>query len=296
MKALLRSILLCLILSTPALAEPAPTTTTNQNQYSLTGTWSWKFFNVPIVFVFDNAGVINAFSEKNYGDYKYYELPGADYNRLMNRVSGKTSEMELPLKYKRQGNIIEVTNPSGGIEKNTLNFTNNGRTVKLSREGESEVIISFEKVSDSTEAPKNTESLTTVEGHFNGLRKLVALQVAQSDHWVQKKRFAKQLQGLKVTALPDSDRSYRYELVKQNPRQSIIAAIPTQPNLRSFVLQLDRVGRRQQPFKGILCATDRPSDLRPPLPQLKGKNLTCSTTTHPVDFNLSISRSLRFGD
>ncbi len=250
--------------------------------------------NVPIVFVFDNAGVINAFSEKNYGDYKYYELPDADYDKLMSRISGRTPEMEVPLKYKRQGNIIEVTNSSGGIEKNTLNFTNNGRTVNLSREGESEVIASFEKVNDSTEAPKNTESLTTVEGHFNGLRKLVALQVAQSDHWVQKKRFAKQLQGLKVTALPDSDRSYRYELVQQNPRQSIVVAIPTQPNLRSFVLQLDRVGRRQQPFKGILCATDRPTDQRPPLPQLKSKSLTCPTTTHPVDFNLSISRSLRF--
>jgi hypothetical protein len=96
--------------------------------------------------------------------------------------------------------------------------------------------------------------------------------------------------------LPDSDQLYRYELVKQSTRQNIIAAIPTQPNLRSFVLQLDRVGLRQQPFKGILCGTDRPSDQLPLLPQLKGKKLTCPTNTHSIDFNSSIIKSLRFGN
>jgi hypothetical protein len=296
MKALLRSILLCLILGTPALAEPVPTTTPDQNQHSLTGTWSWNFIDLPIIFIFDNNGLINALGEKTYGDYKYYEFPGADYSKLMNRVSGEASEIDPPLKYKRQGNIIEVTNPDGRVEKNILNFINNGRTVNLSKEGESEVLVSFQKVSDSAEPPKNTESQATVESHFNGLNKLVALQVAQSDYWIQKRRFAKELQTLKVKPLPDSDRSYRYELVKQSPRQNIIAAIPTQPNLRSFVLQLDRVGRRQQPFKGILCGTDRPSDQLPSLPQLKGKNLTCPTTTHPVAFNYSISKSLRLGN
>jgi Type IV pilin-like G and H, putative len=296
MKALLRSILLCLILGTPALAEPTPTTTPDQNQYSLTGTWSWKIFNLPVIFIFDDSGVINLLGEKTYGNYKYYELPGADYSKLMSRVSGESSEVDSPLQYKRQGNIIEVTNPDGRVEKNTLNFINNGRTLNLSKEGESEILASFDKVSDSAELPKNTEPQTTIEGHFNGLRKLVALQIAQSDYWIQKRRFAKELKVLKVQPLPDSDRSYQYKLIKQSPRQNIIAAIPTQPNLRSFILQLDRVGRRQQPFKGILCATDRPSDQLPSLPQLKGKNLTCSTTTHPVAFNYSISKSLRLGN
>jgi hypothetical protein len=292
MKALLRSILLCLILGTPALAEPAPTTTTNQDQHSLTGTWSWKFLGLPIIFIFDNNGLINALGEKTYGNYKYYEFPNADYSKLMNRISGESSEIDSPLKYKRQGNILEVTRPDGQVERNTLNFINNGRTINLSKENESEILVSFEKVSDSAEPPKNTESQTTVEGHFNGLRKLVALQVAQSDYWIQKRRFAKELKFLKVQPLPDSDQLYRYELVKQSPRQNIITAIPNQPNLRSFVLQLDRVGRRQQPFKGILCGTDRPSDQLPPLPQLKNKAFICPTATHQIDFSAAIQQSL----
>jgi Type IV pilin-like G and H, putative len=296
MKALLRSILYCLMLGTSAQAEPTITTTTSQNQQSLVGTWSWKLLNVPIIFIFDNNGVISALGEKTYGDYKYYEFPGADYSKLMNRISGGSSKVDPPLKYKQQGNTLEVTNSSGEIEKNVLNFTNDGRRVNLTKEGEPEILVSFEKVSDSTEFPKNTESLATVESHFNGLRKLVALQVAQSDYWLQKRRFAKQLQALNVKSLPESDQLYRYELVKQSPRQNIIAAIPTQPNLRSFVLQLDRVGRRQQPFKGILCATDRPNAPTLPLPQLKGKNLTCPTMTHSIDFNSLIRKSLRFGD
>jgi hypothetical protein len=296
MKALLRSILLCLILGTPALADSVTTKTTSQNQYSMIGTWSWKFLNLPVIFIFDNNGVLNALSEKTYGDYKYYELPNADYGKLMSRISGEPPVIEAPLKYKQQGNNIEVTNPDGRIEKNILNFINNGRTVNLSKAGEPEILVSFDKVSDSIELPRNTESQSTVEGHFNGLHKLVALQVAQSDHWIQKRRFAKQLQELKVKPLPDSDRLYRYELVKQSSRQNIIAAIPTQPNLRSFILQLDRVGRRKQPFKGILCGTDRPSDQLPPIPQLKEKNLTCPNKTHLVDFNPSISQSLRLGN
>jgi hypothetical protein len=292
MKALLRSILLCLILGTPALAEPTPTTTPDQNQYSLTGTWSWKIFNLPAIVIFDNNGLINLLGEKTYGNYKYYELPGANYSKLMNQISGESSEVDPPLKYKRQGNIIEVTNPDGRVEKNTLNFINNGRTVNLSKEGESEIIVSFEKVSDSVELPKNAESQTTVEGHFNGLRKLVALQIAQSDYWIQKRRFAKELKVLKVQPLPDSDRPYQYKLIKQSQRQSVVAAIPTQPNLRSFVLQLDRVGRRKQPFNGIICATDRPSEQLAPLPQVKNKGLTCPATTHEVDFNTPIRQSL----
>jgi Type IV pilin-like G and H, putative len=292
MKVLLRSILLCLILSTPVLAEPAPNKTTNQNQFSMIGTWSLKISNRQFVFIFNNTGEINALAEKNHGSYKYYEFPNGDYDILMNRISGEAPEIELPLKYKQQGNVIEVTKPNGEIQKNSLNFTNNGRTVSLSKKGESEILATFDKVSDVVELPKNTESLATIEGHFQGLQKLVALQTAQSDYWVQKKRFATGLQSLKVKQLPDSDRLYRYELVKQSPRQNIIAAIPTQPNLRSFVLQLDRVGRRQQPFNGIICATDRPSEQLAPSPQLKNKGLTCPATTHEVDFNTSIRQSL----
>ncbi len=292
MKALLQSIALCSILSTPALAESAPAVTTNQNQPSIVGTWSWKLLNLPIIFIFDSNGAITAFSEQTRGNYKYYEIPGAEYSELMSRVSGKAPKVEVPLKYKLQGSRIEVTTSDGSIEKNILNFTNNGRTVSFAKEGETETLVSFNKVSDGVDLPKNAELKTTVEGHFQGLQKLVALQVAQSDYWIQNRRFAKQLQDLKVKSLPDSDRLYRYEVIKQNPRQNIIAAIPTQPNLRSFVLQLDRVGRRQQPFKGILCATDRPIAKQPPLPQLKSKNLTCPTTTHQVDFNTSIQQSL----
>ena len=169
---------------------------------------------------------------------------------------------------------------------------NNGRTVNLSRENESSIIVSFDRVNDSVEPPKNTESKAIVEGHLNGLRKLIALQTAQADHWIQKRRFAKQLQSLEIKPLPESDRLYRYELIRQSPRQNIIAAIPTQPDLRSFVLQLDRVGRRQQPFKGILCATDRPSNKVPPVPQLKKQEFTCAANTHKIDFNHPIEQSL----
>jgi Type IV pilin-like G and H, putative len=289
MKALLRHILLCLVLSTPALAEP---TTTSQNQPSMIGTWRWTLSPIPAIFIFDNSGVLKALVEKTYGDYKYYEFSTANYNNLMSRIAGNSSELEPFLNYKLQSNILEVTIPNGSIQKNSLNFINNGRTVNFRTEGESEILVTFDKVSDSVDLPTNTESLTTVEGHFHGLNKLVALQVAQSDYWIQKRRFAKELQSLKIKSLPESDRSYRYELVKQSPRQSVIVAIPTQPNLRSYTLQLDRVGRRQQPFNGILCATDRPGEQPAPLPQFKNKGLTCPATTHEVDFNTAIRRSL----
>ncbi len=292
MKALLRSILLCLMVGTPALAEPTPSATINQNQQSIIGTWSTNIFNQSIVIIFDNTGVIKIVSEKTYGDYKYYEL--AEYNKLMDQISNESFKLDPDLKYKQQGNSLEVTHPDGRIEKNTLDFVNSGRTLNLSRENNSESVAVFTKVSDSNEISKNTESLTTLEGHFQGLRKLVALQTAQSDYWVQKKRFVSQLTNLnsKIKPMPNSDRSYRYELLKQGQRQSIIAAIPTQPNLRSFVLQLDRVGRRQQPFNGIICGTDRPSDQIPPLPQFKKKELVCAPKTHQVDLNYSIESSL----
>ncbi len=134
--------------------------------------------------------------------------------------------------------------------------------------------------------------MATVKSHFHGLRKLVALQAAQADYWIQKKRFATKIQSLKIKSLPDSDRSYRYELVKQSLRQSVIAAIPMQPTLRSYVLQLDRVGLAKQPFNGMICATDRPFTKLVPLPQLKNKDLVCPTTSHQVNFGTAIRQFL----
>jgi hypothetical protein len=72
----------------------------------------------------------------------------------------------------------------------------------------------------------------------------------------------------------------------------VITAMATQPNLHSYVLQVDRIGRRQQPFAGILCATDRPSTQQLPLPQLKDKKLVCPTKTHQVDIGYPISTFL----
>jgi Type IV pilin-like G and H, putative len=300
MKILLRSTLLfCLSLffGIPVFAEPTPIQSTKSNQYSLTGTWSWNVYGEKVIFIFNNVGEITILLSKNYGDYKYYQFPSAEYISLMQQVAtGKfEAKPQSPSKYILQGNMIEVLT-SGTLKKQRIDFSNNDRTVNFTEENATKPSFSFQRVSDNMELPKETESLSTVENHFYGLHRLFALQVGQANYWLKKRRFAPLLQNLQIKSLPESDRAYRYELVKQSPRQNIIAAIPTQPNLRSFVLQLDRVGSRQQPFKGILCGTDRPSNQLPPLPQLKGKNLTCPNKTHLVDFNPSISQSLRLGN
>jgi Type IV pilin-like G and H, putative len=293
MKTLLRSTLvLCLSISfgTPLRAEAQPNPSVLQP--SLAGTWSSTVFGDDAIVIFDKAGNVNLLSKKIQGDYKYYQFPDAEYYGLMQQVASGKFVVEPSPKYKVQGNMVEVAVFNGNVTKLRLDFTDNGRIVNFIEENQPKPSFSFKRISEDSELPKETESLATLEGHFHGLRKLMVLQVAQADLWTQKRRFAKELQTLKIKPLPESDRSYRYELVKQGQRQSIIAAIATQPNLRSFVLQLDRVGLRQQPFNGIICATDRPSDQMPLLPLLKNKGLVCATKTHQVDFNPQIRRSL----
>jgi Type IV pilin-like G and H, putative len=302
MKILLRStLLLCFSLSwgKPILAEstsiptiaptnPSPSTT----QPTLMGTWSADTFGKEVIIVFDQAGTVNFLGKKIDGDYEYYQFADTSDYRLMQQVASGKFAIEPSPRYKVQGNIVEVTLPDGTTNQVSLDFTDNGRTVNFKEKSPSNIIFTLKRVSNDSEVPKNTESLATAESHFHGLSKLIALQVAQADYWTKKRNFAKELQSLKVKPLPDSDRSYQYKLIKQSQRQSIVAAIPTQPNLRSFVLQLDRVGRRQQPFNGIICATDRPSEQLAPSPQFKNKGLTCPATTHEVDFNTSIRQSL----
>ncbi len=289
-KILCSTLLLCLSLVPATVAQPTPNPAITQP--TLLGTWSSDLLGKETIIVFDKAGKVNLLNKKTYGNYEYYQFPDAEEYGMMQQIANGKFTIEPSPKYKLKDNLVEITIPNGSVDQLRLDFTNNGRTVNFTEKDQAKSSFSLQRVSDSSELPQGTEPLATVESHFHGLRKLVTIQVAQADYWIQKKRFATAIQGLKVKSLPDSDRSYRYELVKQSPRQSIIAAIPTQPNLRSYVLQLDRVGLRQQPFNGIVCATDRPFTKLLPLPQLKNKDLICPTTTHQVGFGTSMRRLL----
>jgi Type IV pilin-like G and H, putative len=293
MKILLRStLLLCLSLlfGKPILAQPSLSPATAQP--TLLGTWSTDFFSKEVIIIFDKAGTINVLGKKTYSNYEYYQFPDAEEYGMMQQIANGKFVIDPSPKYKVQDNLVEITISNGSVDQWRLDFTNNGRTVNFTAKDQTKPSFSFQRVSENSELPQGTEPLATVESHFNGLHKLVALQVAQANYWIQKKRFATTIQGLKVKSLPDSDRSYRYELIKQNPRQSTIAAIPLQPNLRSYVLQLDRIGLSHQPFNGIICATDRPFAKLLPLPQLKKNGLTCPAATHNVDFGNAIRQSL----
>jgi hypothetical protein len=211
MKTLLRSTLLfCLSISlgTTALAEPTPVPSTTSTPL-LAGTWSATVSGENIIFIFNNAGDINLVESKTYGDYKHYEFPDARYSNLLSQIAQGKFVVESALKYKVQGNLLEVTSVGGRIHKNRLDFTNNGRTLSFSEEKDSKPLLTVQRISDSTELPKETESLATVQGHFYGLQKLISLQTAQTDYWAKKRRFANQLQSLKIKPLPESDRSYR---------------------------------------------------------------------------------------
>jgi Type IV pilin-like G and H, putative len=289
-KILCSTLLLCLSLVPATIAQPIPSPATIQP--TLLGTWSFDLFGKEAVLVFDKMGTISFLGKKTYGNYEYYQFPDAEEYGMMQQVANGKFVIEPSPKYKLQDNLIEIAIPNGSVDQLRLDFTNNGRTVNFTEKDQAKPSFTLQRVSDSSELPKGTEPLATTERHFHGLRKLVALQVAQADYWIQRRRFATTIQGLKLKSLPDSDRSYRYELVRQSSRQSIIAAIPTQPNLRSYVLQLDRTGLSQQPFDGTICATDRPFVKLLPLPQSKNKALTCPTTSHQVDFGTAIRRSL----
>ncbi len=293
MKFLLRSALLLFLslsLEKSVLAQPTPSPSTILP--TLLGTWSSDLLGKESIIVFDKTGTVNLLNKKTYGNYEYYQFPDAEEYGMMQQIAnGKFVAESLP-KYKLQDNLVEITISNGSVDQMRLDFTNNGRTVNFTEKNQTKPSFSLQRVSDSSELPKGTEPLTTVESHFHGLRKLVALQAAQADYWIKKKRFASTIQGLKIKSLPDSDRSYRYELVKQSLRQSVIAAIPIQSNLRSYVLQLDRVGLTKQPFNGMICATDRPFTKLVPLPQLKNKDLVCPTTSHQVNFGTAIRKFL----
>jgi Type IV pilin-like G and H, putative len=289
-KILCSTLLLCLSLAPATIAQPIPSPT--KIQPTLLGTWYADLSNKEVILVFDKTGTINLLRKKTYGNYEYYQFPDAEEYGIMQQIANGKFVIEPSPKYKLQDNLVEIALSNDSVNQLRLDFTNNGNTVSFTEKDQTKPSFSLQRVSDNSELPKDTESLATTEIHFHGLRKLVALQVAQADYWIQKRRFAPKIQSLKVNPLPGSDRAYRYELVKQSPRQSIIAAIPTQPNLRSYVLQLDRVGLRQQPFDGMICATDRPFAQLIPLPQLKKKGLTCPTASHAVDFGTAIRQSL----
>lgn len=289
-KILCSTLLLCLSLAPATIAQPTPSAAITPP--TLLGTWSSDLFSKEVIIVFDKAGTINLLNKKTYGNYEYYQFADAEEYGMMQQIANYKLVIDPSPKYRVQDNLVEITIPNASVNQLRLDFTNNGRTVNFTEKDQAKPSFSLQRVSDSSELPPGTEPYTTVESHFNGLRKLVALQVAQADYWTEKKRFATTIQSLKIKSLPNSDRAYRYELVKQSPRQSIIVAIPTQPNLRSYVLQLDRVGLRQQPFNGTICATDRPFAKLVPLPQLKNKGLVCPTASHQVDFGTAIRRSL----
>jgi Type IV pilin-like G and H, putative len=289
-KILCSTLLLCLSWAPVTTAQPTPNPAPAEP--TLLGSWYPDLSNKEVILIFDKAGTINLLRKKTYGNYEYYQFTDAEEYGMMQQIANGKFVVEPSPKYKLQDNLIEIAISDGSVNQLRLDFSNNGSTVSFTEKDQAKPSFSLQRVNDNAELPKGTEPLATVESHFHGLRKLVALQVAQADYWIQKKRFATTISGLKLKSLPESDRSYRYELVKQSPRQSVVAAIPTQPNLRSYVLQLNRTGLSQQPFNGMICATDRPFAKLVPLPQLKNKALTCPTATHQVDFGTAIRRSL----
>jgi Type IV pilin-like G and H, putative len=301
MKTLLRcATLLCMSLSlgTSAIllprdianAEPSVTPPTVQTQPSLLGTWTSPQESIKAILIFNDAGEINFFEEKIYGDYKYYQL-NPDYS-LMNQLPNDSLQLDAWPKYQVQGNKLTVTPANGTADQRRLEFSADGQSVTFIKEDNTNSNFTVKRINNNTQPPANTETRETAQGHFHGLKKLVAIQAAQTQYWQKKRRFATKMQNLSLKPYPASDRLYDFKIVQISQRESTIAAIAKQPNLRSYVLRVDRIGRRQQLFNGLLCVTDRPSNEKPPLPQTQDKKLTCQTKTHQIDLPSYISRSL----
>jgi Type IV pilin-like G and H, putative len=301
MKTLLRcATLLCMSLSLGtstiflpreiANAEPSVTPPTVQTPPSLLGTWTAPQEKLKAILIFNDAGEINFFEEKIYGDYKYYKLT-PDYF-LMNQLSNDSLKLEAWPKYQVQGNKLTVTSVNGPEDLRRLEFSADGQSVTFIKEDNTSSNFTVKRVNNNTQPPANTETKETVQGHFHGLKKLVAIQTAQTQYWQKKRRFATKIQNLSLKSYPESDKLYEFKIIQINQRESTIAAIAKQPNLHSYVLRVDRIGRRQQLFDGLLCGTDRPSNEKPPVPQIQDKKLTCQTKTHRIDLPFSITRSL----
>jgi Type IV pilin-like G and H, putative len=271
-------------------AEPSVTPPTVQTQPSLLGTWTSPQEKLKAILIFNDAGEINFFEEKIYGDYKYYKLT-PDYF-LMSQLSNDSLKLDTWPKYQVQGNKLTVTTVNGTDDLRRLEFSADGQTVTFIKEDNASSNFTVKRINNNTQPPANTETKETVQGHFHGLKKLVAIQTAQTQYWQKKRRFATKIQNLSLKSYPESDRLYEFKIIQINQRESTIAAIAKQPNLSSYVMRVDRIGRRQQLFDGLLCGTDRPSNVKPPVPQIQDKKLTCQTKTHRIDLPFSITRSL----
>jgi Type IV pilin-like G and H, putative len=285
MKTLLRcTTLFCLSISlgTPALGQPTSSPSIIQTQPSIVGSWSMIDDREHYLMIFNSVGEVNVLLEQVYGDYKYYKTPTSDENSLINQVANASFKPEPPLKYRVKGNLLTVTTRDGTDDTRRLVFTANGRSFDMIQD-DVKSSFTFNRVSDSIEMPNNSESLATAESQFHGLSKLVALQTAQTKYWQKQRRFSPKIHNLSFKALLESDRLYNYRILQVTQRQSTIVAIPKQPSLRSYVMRIDRIGRQNKLFTGILCATDRPSQQLTAVVQLPNNQQTCPAKTHNIN-------------
>lgn len=302
MKTLLRCatlLLMSLSLGTPAMllprdsanAEPIGTPPVVKNSPSLLGTWQITQEGISdVILIFTDAGEVNLFEEKTYGDYKYYQRP-TDYS-FMSQLSNDFLKLEAWPKYQIQGNILTVKPVNSSEDRRRLEFSADGQTATFIKEENTSSNITVKRISNSTQPPANTQTIAMLQGNFHGLKRLIAIQTAQIKYWQKKRRFAAKIQNLSLKPYPEGDKFYEFKIVQISPRESTIVAIAKQPDLRSYVLRVDRIGRRQKLFDGLLCGTDRPSNEKPPAPQIQNKILTCQTKTHQIDLPVEISRSL----
>lgn len=274
----------------PLAAQPTPTpipstptkTPDTVNADAFIGTWLVEEGNQRFLIILNRTGEMNFAREQVYGDYRYYQQIIADYSFLMSRLDRNSLEPDPLPKYRIQGNLIKV-NVNGTDSEMRFEFAADRQSIQFFNDTATTPNSTFKRFSDRTELPVDTESTATVESHFFGLKKLVAIQVAETKYWQKRRRFTNQLSSLTLPQLAQSDERYSYQITQANRKQSIITAIPKQPNLRSYVLQIDRTGRRNQPFNTLLCGTDRPSNQLPAFPKVVDKKLTCPTQTHPIE-------------
>jgi Type IV pilin-like G and H, putative len=274
----------------PIAAQPTPTptptapanTSGTTNADAFVGTWLVEEGNQRFLIILNRTGEMNVAREQVYGDYRYYQQIIADYSFLMSRLNRNSLEPDPLPKYRIQGNLIKV-NVNGTDSEMRFEFAADRQSIQFFNGTATTPNSTFKRFSDRTELPVDTESTATVESHFFGLKKLVAIQVAETKYWQKRRRFTQQLSSLTLPQLAQSDERYSYQITQANRKQSIITAIPKQPNLRSYVLQIDHKGLRNQPFNTLLCGTDRPSNQLPALPKVVNKKLTCPAQTHAIE-------------
>jgi hypothetical protein len=281
----------------PAIAAPTPVNSpaTATSQPSLRGSWSTKASSgEDVLIIFDGNGKFRYVREKTHGDYRYHELPHGRDAILMSQISNNAIKEESWENYQVSGDKITFTTSDASPSIGTITFSDGGNSLAL-KFGSSNA-ETLNRVNDSVELPADTESAATVAGHFHGLKKLIAIQTAQTQHWQKKKRFANNLTSLSIPAMPESDQQYRFQVLKTDRQQSIIAAVAQQPNLRSYVFRLDRdrpvAGRST--FGGILCGTDRLNGQLPAASQLQQGLRTCPAQTHEIAISTRIMAKMGF--